>query len=138
MMKTTMKRQEGVGGGVQTQVLEESLVNPLLNKLDELIASLNKNNEMRYASNANFTQIASATTSQVVLLGNSKRKGALFWNNGTGTWSLLYGDGVATNWYTVQISPGSFFEMPIEPLYIGRITGVSSNTNGFLQITELL
>jgi len=81
---------------------------------------------------------ASAQAGGVQLLAaNQARLGMYVFNDSTAALYLAYAQTATASAYTVQISPGGFFEMPPNPVYIGVIFGIWAAANGSARITEV-
>lgn len=89
------------------------------------------------AATAALTSVTAAATSTTVLVANTARKGAYFYNDSTAILYLAYAATASTTAYTLQVAPGAFYEMPEKPLYTGLITGVWSSAAGAVRVTEL-
>jgi hypothetical protein len=60
--------------------------------------------------------------------------GRAVYNDSTATLYLLFGAGASVTNYTVQISPGGYYEFP-QPLYCGEVDGVWSAATGYARTT---
>lgn len=80
----------------------------------------------------------SAATSSTQLFGSTyPSRGRSVFNDSTATLYLKFGSSAATNSYSVQIPPASYFEFPGEVPYAGVVTGVWSAASGTAYCTEV-
>jgi len=86
---------------------------------------------------ATRTSVGGSVTDVSLLAANAARKGAFFFNESTATLYLAYGAAATLTSYTVQLPPGSFFEMPPQPIFTGAVRGIWNVANGNVRITEL-
>jgi len=82
-----------------------------------------------------LTSVASATSSTTLLVSNTARVSATFYNESTSKLYLALNATASLTAYSVQIMPNSYFELPID--YTGAISGIWMSANGFVRITEL-
>jgi hypothetical protein len=123
-----------------------SLIKRLLTKLqlaqqtmsNSLSVAIASDQTPKTTSTATRTNVAGANSDTSLLASNANRKGATFFNDSTAILYLAYGSSAASlTSYTVQIAPGGFFEMPVEPIFTGAIRGIWAAANGNVRITEL-
>lgn len=86
---------------------------------------------------ATVTRVSGSATSVNLLPANTKRIGALFFNESTATLYLKFGATATVTSYTVQVGPGQYYEIPTNSMYTGAIDGIWGSAAGAVQITEL-
>lgn len=89
------------------------------------------------SSAATLSSVASSSTSTTLLAANNNRKGAYIYNDSVFLLYIAFANAASSTAYTVQVAPGSFYEMPTSPTYQGVISGIWSFVNGNARITEL-
>lgn len=95
---------------------------------------------MASAATGTVTNVNDSAASGQLLAANTARKGVLMHNNSSSTLYIKYGTtaSIAAGGYTFPIYPGERWEMPIKPVYQGRIDGIwDANSTGYVNITEL-
>jgi hypothetical protein len=85
---------------------------------------------------SSVTSVASSATNVTLLTSNANRIQATFYNDSTKVLYLKFGATATTSSFTVQMTSGSFFELPF-PCYTGIIDGIWSSANGNCRITEV-
>jgi hypothetical protein len=85
---------------------------------------------------ATITAVAATTGAVQFLANNTARIGAAAFNNGAGTIYLLLGTGTVTTtgFFTVQMIPNAYYEVPFG--FLGPVSGIWSTANGTAQVTE--
>lgn len=87
------------------------------------------------ASVGTTSNVTSIATDATILAANSSRLGAALTNDSTAILYLLVASGTSsTTNYTVKLSPGAYYEVPIN--YVGIIKGIWSAVNGAARVTE--
>jgi hypothetical protein len=77
-----------------------------------------------------------ATVGNVTLLGaNVNRFGAAFYVEGGQPLFLKLGSSAGTVDYTVQVTPGAYYELPFN--YSGTVAGIWQTAGGTVRITEV-
>lgn len=92
---------------------------------------------LRTCSNGTVTSVASTASAKTILAANEKRRGASVMNTSTDVLYLLLsatGTVDVTAVHTVRLASNAYYEVPFG--YKGRITGISSGTNGAANVTE--
>ena len=93
-------------------------------------------NTVDTSGTATTTNVSSSASSVTLLASNSSRKMATIYNDSTQVLYLLLGSTAASNTnYTVQLTSGAYYELPIT--YTGQINGIWASANGAARITEL-
>lgn len=83
-----------------------------------------------------ITSVSSSASSVQLLASNSSRKMATFYNSSTSILFLKLGTTASSSSYTLQMAPGSYYELPARQ-YTGEIDGIWASVNGAVLITEL-
>jgi hypothetical protein len=100
---------------------------------------LSRSNTIQTATsdNATTTTVGASVTSIVVLSANSSRKTATFQSaSGSGLLHLKFGASASLTDYTVLLSSGDFYELPIS--YTGVVSGIWSSASGSVLVTEFV
>jgi hypothetical protein len=82
------------------------------------------------------TTVASAAADTTLKALNRNRIGMTVYNDSTSTLYLKYGTGASATSYTVRISGGGYWEMPV-PIYTGAVNGNWVSADGSAYVTEL-
>lgn len=85
---------------------------------------------------ATTSNVSASVTSVTLLSASGRARGRTVFNDSTAVLYLKYGATASSTSYTVQVSPGGFFEFP-EPCYAGRVDGIWSAANGTARCTEV-
>lgn len=88
------------------------------------------------SSTSAVTSVASSGTTISLLVANTNRRDATFYNDSTQILYLKLGATASTTSYTVQMAAGSYYEVP-QPCYTGAIDGIWASANGSVRITEI-
>jgi len=82
------------------------------------------------------TSVPASASSVTILVANSSRLGATFYNDSTKDLYLLMGSGPAsTSSYSVMLSKnGGYYELPFG--YTGILVGIWDGTGGAVRVTE--
>lgn len=89
------------------------------------------------AATGTKANVASSGSSVTILAANTKRKGAVFYNDSTQILYLDLSGGTASNSsYSVQVPSQGYFELPGPTIYTGLITGIWASANGNARVTE--
>jgi hypothetical protein len=83
-----------------------------------------------------LTSVASAIVTTPLLASNPARRGFTVYNESTQILYLALFATASLTAYTLQMVPGSYFEVPFR--YTGAVSGIWPVANGFARITELL
>lgn len=89
------------------------------------------------SATATTSNVASSATNVTLLSSNASRKGMMIQNDSTTILYLKYGTTASSTSYTVQMLPGSYYEMPESRIYTGEVDGIWSTANGNARVTEL-
>lgn len=81
------------------------------------------------------TNVAANAANVTLLSSNAARDMASFYNDGNGNAFLKLGATASTSSFTVKITPGGFYELPL-PAYAGQIDCIWDVANGSMRITE--
>lgn len=86
---------------------------------------------------ATCTNVAASATNVTILISNSARLAARFYNESDSRLRLKFGATASTSSFTVIIEAGGFYEMG-EPAYKSRVDAIWENAtpSGFLRVTE--
>lgn len=87
------------------------------------------------APNSDVTSVSASITSVTLLIANTDRKGATFYNDSTSALYLKLGDTASSTSFTLKMAPHSYFEMPL-PCYTGVIDGIWVSVDGAVSVTE--
>ena len=89
------------------------------------------------ANKANFTQVASGTSSVTILAANGERTSALILNTDANALYLRLDGGTATSAnHSVRLAQWEYFEVPVG--FTGEITGIwDTDGSGHANVTEL-
>jgi hypothetical protein len=87
------------------------------------------------SSTGTLTSVAAATSSTTLLASNANRISATVWNDSTAKLYLSLNATSSVTAYTIQLFPGSYWELPIA--YTGAISGIWAAANGNARVTEL-
>jgi len=87
-------------------------------------------------TNAALTNVGASVTSVSLLVANSSRKAAYFFNDSPQALYLKFGTTASNTSYTLQIPAFTLYEMPL-PVYTGAIDGIWISAVGTVRITEL-
>lgn len=80
--------------------------------------------------------VTSSVSAEIILLANTSRLGASFFNNGTELFYLKEGDGVdVSSSFTTIVWPKALYELPYPP-FQGPITAVWLTGSGPVMVTE--
>lgn len=90
--------------------------------------------ETRPAS-ATLANVASSASNVTLLVSNSARRMATFFNDSTSVVFIKFGATASATSYTVQVQASGYYEMPF-PTYTGIIDGIWSTANGNMRVTE--
>lgn len=104
---------------------------------DALVAQLRYLRPVNSANPYSVTAIAAAAATPDLLLipDNIERRGATIYNDSAAILYLLLGMKTATSsFYTVQVAPGAYYELPF--MYSGPVRGVWSAANGSARVSE--
>lgn len=87
---------------------------------------------------AGLTFVLSTSSEVIIASGNLQRMGLTVFNDSSGTLFLMVGPtgSLATNFFSVKLSTGDFYELPV-PVYTGAVTGLwnQPDTSGAM-VTE--
>lgn len=83
-----------------------------------------------------LTSVASAIVTTPLLASNPNRRGFTIYNESTQILYLALFATASLTAYTLQMVPGSYFEVPFR--YTGAVSGIWPVANGFARITEIL
>lgn len=86
---------------------------------------------------ATTSSVSSSATNVTLLAANANRKNASFYNSSTEILYLKLGATASATDFTVRILPEGYYEVPIGPVYSGKVDGIWANANGSCKITEL-
>jgi hypothetical protein len=84
---------------------------------------------------ATVTSVAAAVASTQILAANAARRGASLYNDSTAELKLKLGTGASATSFSVDMLPGSYFEVPFG--YTGVLHGIWTAVNGSARVTEL-
>jgi hypothetical protein len=83
------------------------------------------------AGTATQTNVAAAITSTTLKASNTARKALYIYNAGTADLYVNFGaTATATTAFVNRLPPGSFWELPDDPIYTGAVNGIWSATGG--------
>lgn len=81
------------------------------------------------------TSVAASASSVTVLAANASRLGASVYNDSTAILYLRLNSAAAsTSAFTVQVSPGFYYEFPFR--YVGAATGIWASATGSARVSE--
>lgn len=84
---------------------------------------------------SNAVIAASASASQVLMAGNSKRGSLTIFNDSTANLYIDFGKAASLTDFAVKITAGGYYELPVS--YIGSIQGLWDGANGNARIRDL-
>jgi hypothetical protein len=87
------------------------------------------------ARTATLANVTSAAADTVLLAANANRIGATVYNDSLQTLYLKYGSGASSTSWTVRLSSGGYWEMPL-PIYTGQINGNWVAADGAARVME--
>lgn len=100
-----------------------------------LTSLVNQNNEV--APTSTVTRVASSITNVSLLVSNTARQAAYFYNESTSIAYLKLGTTASATSYTLQMTPLSFVTIDYDPVYTGEVDAIWVTANGAMQVTEL-
>lgn len=80
-------------------------------------------------------RVAASATAITLQASNAARRSLKVFNDSPATLTIKDGASVTSTDYSVQVSPGGYYEWPL-PIYTGVVTGLWSAASGAAQITE--
>jgi len=83
-------------------------------------------------------RVASSATSVTLRAANARREGLTIFNESTAVLYVKFGAVASLTDYSFQLGPGSYYETPATPTYVGQVDGVWVSANGAAQVTELV
>jgi hypothetical protein len=87
---------------------------------------------------ARVTKVDSSASSTQIVAANKSRKGLYLYNSDANAAYVKFGTTATATDFTVKIDAGAFYEMPVNPIYTGRIDAIwAADGSGSLHITEL-
>ncbi len=90
-------------------------------------SSYNQSNQYSYP----FT-----TTPITLLQSNISRGSFTIYNNTNGTLYVLFGNGVTSSNFTLNLAANAFYQAPVDS-YTGVVTGIGSGSSGNILVTEI-
>ena len=81
-------------------------------------------------------RVSASATAVTLAAANSMRMGLYLYNDSTAVAYVKYGTGATSTDYTIQMSAGSYWEMP-NPVSTVEITCAWASATGAMQITEV-
>lgn len=95
------------------------------------------NINVKQASAATLSSVASSASNVTVIASNANRRGALIFNDADKVLYLKFGATASATSFTVQIAAGGYYEFPA-PLYTGIVDGIwATGPTGSARVTEL-
>lgn len=91
----------------------------------------------REQRNATVTQIASSASSTTLASEDRGRVGCCIFNSSTQTLYVKFGTTASATDFTVALTSGAFFEVPVWYAN-GRIDGIWSSANGYAYVTKVV
>lgn len=89
------------------------------------------------ASSATVTQVASSASSVTLQASNASRKGLTIYNDSTQALYVKFGTTASATSFTVKIPADGYYEMPVAPVYTGRVDAIWAAANGNAYVTEM-
>jgi hypothetical protein len=83
------------------------------------------------------SNVAASVTVVTLLAANSARDNATIYNDSTSNLYVKLGSAASSTSFTVLMLPGAYYELPIQRMYTGIITGVWASATGNARVTEL-
>ena len=87
--------------------------------------------------NCNVNSVNSSAVEILLIPSNPLRKGIIIYNQSAFKLNIKFGSGVTDQSFTIQLLPGSIYEMSQTILYAGDIFAVWDEADGHAHITEL-
>jgi hypothetical protein len=88
------------------------------------------------SATATLTSVAGSASSVSLLALNASRKGLYVFNESSAILYLAFAGVASLTAYTTQIAANTFFQMPIDPVYTGVISGIWGSATGNARITQ--
>jgi hypothetical protein len=89
------------------------------------------------ADTATLSNVATSTTSAVLLSSNAARKGVIVYNDALVVMYLKFGAVASATSFTYHLAAGATLELPTAPVYTGHIHAILASSTGTARVTEL-
>lgn len=93
---------------------------------------------VQVAASSTVTSVAASVTNVTLLVANSNRKGAVFYNDSTSACYLKLGTTASNISFTQLMQANSTFIIDSQPIYTGRVDAIWVSANGAMRVTELV
>ncbi|MFD9398344.1 hypothetical protein ACFWA4_05925 [Streptomyces sp. NPDC060011] len=79
--------------------------------------------------------VASSATNVTLFSAVGNARGRTIWNDSTAVLYVKFGATASSSSYTVQLSPGAYYEFP-QAVYSGQVDGIWASANGNARVTS--
>lgn len=83
------------------------------------------------------TSVNASASNVSLLVSNTLRKAAYFFNDSTSVAFLKLGTTASATSYTVRMVPNAFVTIDLDPAYTGEVDAIWTTANGAMRVTEL-